>query len=374
MSDPANSQTISIGAPSGTRKRYAYLDNMKWSLAILVILHHAAAIAGLDTFLVNLPRVEPSEQYQYNILDTFQSVNQGFFMSLFFFISAYFVIPSYERRGAWSFLKGKFKRLGIPILLTIVLIDPVAFYFAKDYAFFDAMRQALHLYGAMLESWNLTMGVTWFCWALIVFNVAYVIIRRCISHDDAAPTPPKPIPSTAKILLFAALMIPVDFLGLFLMNALGEDFLGFHLLKYFPMYIAMFCFGIQAYKNQWIDQLVFRHAFIWIVVWICAKVFLSPLSQMISRPFEVFGMSIFMLYSYKVLFNATSKWSKRLSRSAYAAYVIQIIPLCLIGKLYAPHMTQLPLLNFILISIPSVVVTFILAHFICKAPGLRRIF
>jgi len=146
------------------------------------------------------------------------------------------------------------------------------------------------------------------------------------------------------------------------------------LLKYFPMYVAMFYFGLLAHKNQWLDRLTFRHAFTWMVVWILARIFLNPLSEMISRPFEVIGMSIFLLYGYKVLFNATTNWSKRLSRVAYAAYVIQVIPLCLIGKLYEPHMTQYPLVNFALIATPAIIITFFLAHCICKTPGLRRLF
>lgn len=362
------------GRATGTRARFDYLDNIKWTLAVLVILHHSAAVAGLDPFPINLAHVPPSERYQYSILRTFQSINQGFFMSLFFFISAYFVRPSYAKRGPWLFMKGKLKRLGIPTVLTILLIDPVAFSIAKDGPFWDAMRQVVPSYAGMLKSWNMIMGVTWFCWALLVFNAAYVLVRTFSPSGKVTPELPTPFPGFFKILLFATAMIPVNFFALHAMNVVGENFLGFHLLKYFPIYVAMFCFGLLAQKNQWLDELTLRHAFTWIVVWIMARVFLNPLSLMVSRPFEVIGMSIFLLYSYKALFNSTTNWSKRLSRVAYAAYVIQVIPLCLIGKMYEPYMTRYPLMNFVLIGIAGVIVTFLLAHFICKTPVLRRLF
>ncbi|MDC7218266.1 MAG: acyltransferase [Spirochaetales bacterium] len=358
---------------SGTSARFVYLDNIKWTLAVLVILHHSAAIAGLDPFAINLPHILPSEHYQYSILGTFQSVNQGFFMSLFFFISAYFVRPSFSKKGAWGLMKGKLKRLGVPTVLTILLIDPVALYIARDTSFRDAMQQVVQLYADMLKSWNLTMGVTWFCWSLIVFNAVYVVVRTLIPPDKK-PASPTPLPAFANILLFATIMIPINFLALHLMNMLGKDFLGFHLLKYFPMYIAMFYFGLLAHKNQWLDQLTFKHAFSWIVIWLLARIFLNPLSEMACRPYEVIGMSFFLLYSYKVLFNSTTKWSKHLSRTAYAAYVIQVIPLCLIGKFYEPHMTQFPLVNFMMIGTSGVITTFALAHCICKTPGLKRLF
>lgn len=358
---------------SGDHPRYDYLDNIKWSLAILVILHHAAAIAGKDTFPINLPQVAEAYQYQYTILRSFQSVNQGFFMSLFFFISAYFVIPSYTKKGSRLFLKDKFKRLGVPTLATILVIDPLAMYISHDLPFFASLRDSFLQYGSMLRSLNLIMGVTWFCWTLIVFNVIFVLSRRFVSSEP--PTVPEagPLPSTLKILLFATLMIPFNYAGLYLMNVLGEDFLGFHLLKYFPMYIAMFCLGLQAQKKQWIQQLTFRHAFTWIVIWIAARIFLTPLSNMVSRPFEVIGMSIFLLYSCQTLFNGRNRLSQMLSRSAYAAYVLQIIPLCILGKIYMPYMTPFPVINFLILGATSVSITFLLAHLLLKAPFVGKI-
>lgn len=370
----ASHKVTTPGVTSEASPRFDYLDNIKWSLAVLVILHHAASVAGLDTFPINLPHVRPSEQYQYGILRTFQSVNQGFFMSLFFFISAYFVRPSYAKKGAWKFMGGKLQRLGIPTVLTILLIDPVALYVAKDGSFWETMQWVVQMYADMLKSWNLIMGVTWFCWSLIVFNAVYALVRTLTPSDGFVSTTPAPFPSCFKMLLFATAMIPVDYLAVHVMNVVGEDFLGFHLLKYFPMYVAMFCFGLLAQKNQWLDELTFSHAFTWIVIWILARIFLNPLSPMVSRPFEVIGMSIFLLYSYKALFNFTTNWSKRLSRVAFAAYVIQIIPLCLIGKIYEPHMTQFPLVNFALIGVSGVSIIFFVAHYVCKIPVLRRVF
>ena len=322
-------------------KRYDYLDNIKWVLAALVILHHSACLTGLDpSFPVNLPHVIQSEHYQYGILDKFLTINQGFFMSLFFFISAYFVIPSYNRKGAFNFIKDKLKRLGIPLLLTIFLIDPIAFYLCSNVSLFHSFGNTFNMYGTMLKSLNIQMGVAWFCWALIVFNIVYMVIKLFRSSKAETSYVTKKIPSTLVILIFAIIMIFFNYLGTYLMKLLGQYFLGFRLLSCFPMYIAMFYFGIQAYKNKWLDQLTYKHAFIWIIIWIIAIVFLQPMGDIFSRPFTVIGMSIFLLYSFKTIFNSKNKWTKILSRSAYAAYVIQVIPLCFIGKSYIPYMTQ----------------------------------
>ncbi len=355
-------------------KRFDYLDNIKWALAVLVIVHHAAAVAGLDPFVINFPQVIESERYQYSILSTFQSVNQGFFMSLFFFISAYFVAPSYDKKGAVEFLKGRLVRLGIPVLMTVIFITPFAYYIARDFSIQTSINKALEYYATLLKSYNMLLGVTWFCWALLVFDCFFVLFRKIGAPKKIPKQNPRPLPSIIIMILFLAAMIPLNYLGLYFMGILGKDFLGFHLLKYFPMYIAMFYFGIQAQKNNWIDQLTFKHVFLWFIIWLVARIFLNPFSSMISRPFEVLGMIIIILYGFKSLYNLKNTWTNRLSRAAYAAYVIQVVPLSIIGKNLMPYMTQFPVVNFILVGIPGVIMTFVLAHYLCKLPLLGRVF
>ena len=355
-------------------RRFDYLDNIKWVLAVLVIFHHSASITGFDDFPIHLPTVIKSLQYQYGILGNFQDINQGYFMSLFFLISAYFVIPSYSKKGTLHFIKDKFKRLGIPVLLTIFLIDPIGFYFCDNNSFFKSFQNTFLMYGNMLKSLNMLMGVTWFCWTLLVFNLFYIAIKSFSSKDNDENYTAKKISSIPVIIIFAIIMIPFNYLGSYLMKLLGGNFLGFHDLIFFPMYIVMFYFGILAYRYKWLDQITYKYAFAGIIMWLTAKVFLSPIDGSLARSFTVIGMSIFLLYSFKVLFNTKNEWTKKLSRSAYAAYVIQVIPLCFIGKLFIPYMTQMPVVNFLIVGIISALISFVLAHFICKLPLLRNIF
>ncbi|WP_251875608.1 acyltransferase family protein [Grimontia kaedaensis] len=350
-------------------KRYDYLDNIKWVMTILVILHHSAATAGLDPIGYNLPHVEEAMQYQYQILDTFNRINQSFFMSLFFFISAYFVIPSFERKGAGTFMLDKLKRLGIPILITLFLFFPIG-----SLEFATSNLKGFFLHG------NIDLGVTWFCWTLIVFSGVYVLCRT-ISEGNQKVYIDKPFPALWKIVLFAVIMIPVNFFGLYLMEVLGQNFLGFHLLKYFPIYVSMFYFGIVAYKYQWLDKLEFKHAFSGILMWIVATVFISRLTsgfglndEMVTRGFTAIGMSMFLLYIFKMLFNKKGKLSSMLARSAFAAYVVQNVPMYFTADFYQHFMTQTPLINFVVIAIPSVVGSFAIGYLICKTPVLKRIF
>ena len=46
-------------------------------------------------------------------------------MSLFFFVSGYFVPASYDRKGRHDFLKDRFHRLGIPFLIMTLIGWPL---------------------------------------------------------------------------------------------------------------------------------------------------------------------------------------------------------------------------------------------------------
>ena len=77
--------------------RYYFFDNLKWILAVDVIFHHTLVL-GCDYF------TSYKTSFMYIL-----AFNQSFFMSLFFFISAYFVVPSYNKKGKHLFNKEKLK-------------------------------------------------------------------------------------------------------------------------------------------------------------------------------------------------------------------------------------------------------------------------
>lgn len=209
----------------------------------------------------------------------------------------------------------------------------------------------------------------------------FFVLSQKLSFLYKSKVTDKQIPAIWKIVLFAVVMIPFNYLGLYLQNHLGDDFLGFHNLRYFPMYIAMFYFGIQAFKYKWLDQLEFKHAFWGILMWLLGQALISPIVggyganfYVMSRGFTAIGMSMFLVYAFKMLFDAENKWTAILSRSAFAAYFIQNVPMAFIAGIYWPHMTQTPSINFIVIAIPSIVLSFLIGFIICKLPVLKRIF
>ena len=49
-------------------------------------------------------------------------------MALMFFLSGLFVSPSLARKGSWTFLSDRLLRIGMPFLLAVFLLMPLAYF------------------------------------------------------------------------------------------------------------------------------------------------------------------------------------------------------------------------------------------------------
>ena len=82
--------------------RLVYIDNLRIFLISLVVLHHLAITYGApgswyyNESMVGLPEILP--------MSMFVASNQSFFMGFFFFISAFLIMPSLNRKGMKQFV------------------------------------------------------------------------------------------------------------------------------------------------------------------------------------------------------------------------------------------------------------------------------
>ena len=95
-------------------KRVLYLDNLRILLILLVIFHHAGC--GYNPYMTWYYNPSNPEEYM-PWMWPFLSINAAFTMGFFFMIAGYFVPMSFDKQGTRLFLKKKFIRLGIPMLV-----------------------------------------------------------------------------------------------------------------------------------------------------------------------------------------------------------------------------------------------------------------
>lgn len=156
---------------TNSTSRLFYIDNLRIFLISLVVLHHLAITNGApggwyyNESQAEFPAIIP--------LSVFVASNQAFFMGMFFFISAYFILPSLLRKGTKVFLKKRLVRLGIPLLIFYFFLYPLTIYIrnkfilAKDDTFTELFLSS--------NEWG--FGPMWFVEVLLIFTIAYLLFR-----------------------------------------------------------------------------------------------------------------------------------------------------------------------------------------------------
>lgn len=154
------------------------LEHLRTFVTVLVVAHHAFIAynvhASFDkvNFLDGAPIVDPFRWLGFDVIVLF---NDTFFMSLMFLLSGLFVWPSLVRKGNGKFLLDRTRRLGLPFLLAVSCLMPLAYYpsflmTGNDIGLFAFYKQTL------LEGpWP--GGPAWFIWILLAFNVLVVAAR-----------------------------------------------------------------------------------------------------------------------------------------------------------------------------------------------------
>jgi hypothetical protein len=110
--------------------------------------------------------------------DIFCAWQDLYLMSLLFFVSGLFVWPSLARKQSGGFLSDRLLRLGLPLVLAVYLLMPLALYPAYlvrtvEPSLADFWRQWLSL-----PAWP--CGPQWFLWQLLALNIAAAALYRLV--------------------------------------------------------------------------------------------------------------------------------------------------------------------------------------------------
>ena len=85
------------------RTRFYYLDLLRVFLTMLVFYHHSAVAFGASGGWYYISK-ETTTGLTQGLLSASMGIDQSYFMSLFFFISAYLMPFSFDRKGMKSFI------------------------------------------------------------------------------------------------------------------------------------------------------------------------------------------------------------------------------------------------------------------------------
>lgn len=226
-------------------KKIFYIDNLKVGLITLVVLQQALVTYGVEggwyytQKTTYIGAVIP--------MDLVAVISQSFFMGFFFFLSAYFIPGSYNRKGAARFVKDRLLRLGIPLVFYSFIFSPVLIYLV--YYFGEGHHISFLQFLRGFHDW-IDFGVLWFVAALLLFTFIYVVWRMVSKKYKSRSFT---APSSSMILWFAAAVGVISFL-VRIVFPIGWILhpVGFQ-LAYFSQYVALFVLGLVAAKNNWLD-------------------------------------------------------------------------------------------------------------------------
>jgi glucan biosynthesis protein C len=374
------------------RSRLGYIDNLRILLSILVILHHLAIGYGA------------SGDWYYNedgigltsavIMTLFTAVNQAFFMGFFFLIAGYFTPTSFDRKGVGRYVADRLKRLGIPMVLFAVLINPPLIYaLAAHDGFQGTLWQFLPRYVENLNS--LGVGPLWFVEALLILSLFYALWRLLTRSSAILAQEDRKAPGNGAIALFALILglmtfvvrlwLPVDFWLEPVQLQLAD----------FPQYIILFAFGVTAYRRNWFAGLADAQGKLWRwIVLALIPLFLilavaggaldgdltafkgglhwQALAYAVWEQFMCVAMISTLLVWFRTRFNHQGALGQTMSAAAYAVYVFHA-PVIVLLALALSSVGLDPSLKFVLVAPVAVTLCFVVGHLIRKLPLARSI-
>ena len=276
--------------------RIIFMDNLRYALVLCVVLQHAGnAYSPLNWWPVSESESSLAADWLTAFLDAFT-------MPFLFYIAGYFALPTVRGKGPAYFVKGKFKRLGIPCLVCILTVCPalpLVYHYTRNglkltenywEVWLQVMKNGLSFDVRIIPSMNELMmrnqfyqRYMWFLSLLILFFLIFCLLywwKRAWFDQDARAMA-SVSPSIAKSLkILAAVGLLTTFLSFvavgvmfFLIPGLSNPeplFTLGNVIQFRPsrlfFFIIYFGLGVLSFRNRWIERGLFPgHGMTWMI-------------------------------------------------------------------------------------------------------------
>ncbi|RBQ17608.1 acyltransferase [Spongiactinospora rosea] len=362
------------------KTRLHYIDNLRTALTVLVVLHHVAVTYG------NIPawyHFEPARDASGVALDIFVAVNQAFFMGFFFLIAGMFTPGAHDRKGGRGFLRDRLIRLGIPLLVYLLVLRPLAVFGSYDAVAAAAGRTDLPYWMFYLVTWD--PGPMWFVEVLLLFAAVYALYRRRASGPPAPAATPAPPPLRA-VVWFTAGLAAVTFLWrLVVPVGLYIPVIGLPTPSHLPQYAALFAVGVMAHRRGWAQALPARARRAGFAAAGVSTLLLLPvvalapqgglaqtLAQSVWEAVFAVGVIVGLLTLFRDRYAGQGRAAGFLSGHAFTVYIIHPVVLVAISTAVA-GLHAAAIVKFALVAVIALPVCWGLAYLIKSLPHAGRV-
>lgn len=350
-------------------------------MTALVILHHAAIVYGGSGGW--FWRQEPNASNP--LLVMFNTINQAYFMGLFFLLAGYYTPASYERKGTARFLADRLLRLGVPLLVFFFLLYPLTVAIARTsegHPFWRGWRE-------MIVARAFGPGPLWFAEALLLCTVGYVVWRAARRGHEAASLTAATLPSTGTLAL-TAVALGISSFAVRLVVPVGKEVLWLQ-LGYFPCYIYLFAAGCAAARARLLERITFQEARVWMIVSALALLLLpvvmltrsgsgafeggwnlNALFYALWDPFVAWGMILGLLWAVQRWWSHPTPLTDWLGRGAFGAYIVHP-PVLVALSVWAVNWNGSPWAKFAVVGGAACAASFMISALLRAFPGVRRV-
>jgi len=366
------------------------LDLLRGLCTLLVVLHHAAITYGaIGGWYYREVATSPRLDVQWLVF--FCTVNQAWFMGLFFLLSGYFTPPALARKGLADFVRGRLLRLGLPLGVYGTLIGPATLALAataRGKPWWDTFL-------TLLQHNTFENGPLWFAQALLLMTGAALAWWWACGRFTR-PAAGRPAPWQAdhrpwprrRTLLLAALATGAAAWLLRQAWPVGHNVWGLQ-LGYFASYGLLFGAGCRAARSGWLERLPGAEVRFWWRLALCCLPVLPvlyglgahwpetrsavlPVAYAFWEPLVAWGILLRLLQAFGPAWRPTRHWQTDLSRRAFAIYVIHP-PVLVAVALAGSGVNAAPLLKWAVTGSLSCLLCFVLAGWLLRVPGLARV-
>jgi surface polysaccharide O-acyltransferase-like enzyme len=154
-----------------TPTRIVAFDRARTFITLLVVLHHS---------VVNYTHFGSGDKARWLGFDLVVLFNDSFFMACMFLISGLFVRESLTNRGPVNFAVSRTWRLGVPYLVSIFVVMPLAYYptFLRYHLPGTTDFNYFHFWWHTLTIGPWPSGPAWFIWVLLAFDAVVALVWK----------------------------------------------------------------------------------------------------------------------------------------------------------------------------------------------------
>jgi len=358
------------------RPREQWVDNLRVIVIAGVIVLHAAT-----AYLVATAGWYYEERTTSGVWLVLLSgpalIGAMFALGPLFLLAGWFSARSLARRGPAGFVRSRLLRLGVPLVVYVLLIDPFTAYLGGRWR------------TVPLGTRPMEVSVLWFVAALLVFSVVYAALRR------VRPARALRRPLRTGVLAAAVATITVSSFAVWqVWPANAVMFLNLRVGEW-PQGAVLFALGVLGAEAGWLDELptVLARRLGWVATAGVAALVALMVSLVLARGADqalVMGADLptmaFALLDGLIAVSGTlwfiawlrGRWPShgplldKAARASYATYVIHPPVLTAVMVAFAA-VALAPEIKFVLVATAGAAACFTAGYALTRVPGISKV-